>query len=118
MPSEQPIVVGAVFLLAGWVKGVVGMGRDELIQALGLSFAVATLALVASLFLASSYPRGFALLSAAAVLPALIGMRLGRAVRHKLDPVLFRKIFFGAMLVVGVVMVVRAIGPARGTAGG
>jgi uncharacterized membrane protein YfcA len=89
--------------------GALGLGKDELIQALGLSFTVSTLALAACLVATSSYSIDFATQSALAVIPALAGMFLGQAVRDKLNAQVFRQWFFWAMLTVGVFMVVRAL---------
>lgn len=81
-----------------------GFTKDELIQALGLSFTVSTVALAAGLGAAGGFTQDLALGSAAAVIPALAGMFLGQAVRDKLEPHAFRKWFFVAMLFVGAYM--------------
>jgi uncharacterized protein len=85
-----------------------GLTKDELIKALGLSFTVSTLALAAGLAASGSFPGGLAATSLAAVIPALVGMFLGQAVRSRLDPTSFRKRFFRAILLIGVYMVLRA----------
>lgn len=89
--------------------GVLGLDKEELIQALGLSFTISTIALGAALALSGSYPSGVALTSLLAVLPALLGMFIGQRVRHRLDPAAFRRWFFLGMLSVGAIMVVRAV---------
>ena len=87
-----------------------GFTKDELIQALGLSFTVSTVALAAGLGAAGGFTQGLALGSAAAVVPALAGMFIGQTVRDKLEPQTFRKWFFVAMLLVGAYMAARALG--------
>ncbi|MDH5537908.1 MAG: sulfite exporter TauE/SafE family protein [Rhizobacter sp.] len=88
----------------------IGLSNEELIQALGLSFTVSTAALAVGLYAAGSYSGGIAMQSSIAVLPALAGMALGQAVRHRLDAEVFRRWFFSAMIMVGIVMVARAAG--------
>lgn len=88
---------------------VLGMTRDELIQALGLSFTVSTLALAACLALSGNYATAMAGHSVTAVIPALIGMVIGQKLRHKLDPEFFRRCFFGTMFALGVLMIARAV---------
>ena len=113
-----PLVGGATGLLTG-ATGVfvvpavpylsaLGLSKDELVQALGLSFTVSTVALAGGLLAAGSFHVESALRSLAAVLPALLGMFLGQALRSRLDPVAFRRWFFWAMILVGVYMAVRA----------
>jgi uncharacterized protein len=58
----------------------------------------------------SSYPTALATSSALAVIPALVGMFIGQRPREKLNPDVFRRWFFWAMIAVGLFMIVRAIG--------
>jgi uncharacterized membrane protein YfcA len=85
-----------------------GLRKDELIQALGLSFTVSTLALGVGLAASGSVSGGLALGSLAAVIPSLLGMLMGQAARTRLDPFTFRKRFFQAMVLVGIYRAVRA----------
>lgn len=121
-PVLSPIVGGITGVLTG-ATGVfvvpavpylsaLGFSREELIQALGFSFTVSTLALAVGLALAGSFSTPLVLASAGAVLPALAGMRLGQAVRHRLDPVRFRRGVFVAMFAVGGYMAIRALASA------
>ncbi len=84
------------------------LSKDELIQALGLSFTVSTLALALSLGFHASYSTPDLLLSVAAVAPAMLGMWVGQKTRDSIDPMTFRKCFFGALFVLGAYMAVRA----------
>lgn len=86
-----------------------GMTREELIQALGLSFTVSTLALAVALGVSGNYSRAILLTSFSAVIPALLGMYVGQLLRNRLHPEVFRKWFFVAMLLVGVYMALRAL---------
>ncbi len=49
-------------------------------------------------------------LSAAALLPALMGMALGQWIRQKLPEHLFRRVFFISLLMLGVYIIARASG--------
>lgn len=86
-----------------------GFAKDDLIQALGLSFTVSTVALAAALALSGHYKIEAAASSLLAVLPALGGMYLGQYVRNRLNPEAFRRWFFVGLIVLGVYMLVRAL---------
>jgi uncharacterized protein len=86
-----------------------GLSKDELVQALGLSFTVSTIALGVALGFTGSYPRELLLASLAAIIPAMIGMFVGQRMRDRIEPNLFRRCFFMAMFAVGVYMVLRGL---------
>jgi uncharacterized membrane protein YfcA len=86
-----------------------GFTKDELIQALGLSFTVSTIALAVGLGVSGSYSQGLVLASLVAVVPALAGMFVGQATRHRIEPVAFRRWFFVAMFLVGGYMVAKGL---------
>jgi len=82
--------------------------RDELIQAMGILFTISTVALALSLNEHKLISSDLGLLSTAGVIPALIGMVLGQKLRQRLSEAAFRKVFFGAILVLGIYIVVRS----------
>jgi uncharacterized membrane protein YfcA len=82
-------VVPAVPYLAG-----LGLARDELVQALGLSFTVSTVALGLGLLWHDALEFQAVSNSAVAVVPALLGMMLGGWVRRRVSPERFRRWFF------------------------
>lgn len=82
--------------------------KDELVQALGLSFTVSTLALVAGLLLHGAFRVDQFGLSALAVVPALAGMHLGQRVRSRLSPRTFRLCFLGFLLLLGLELASRS----------
>lgn len=82
--------------------------KDELIQALGLSFTVSTIGLAAALIAVGKYELVAAGNSLLAVVPALLGMYLGRLVRDKLSPEVFRRWFFIGLVALGLYMLLRA----------
>ena len=85
--------------------------RDDLIQALGLVFTVATFALAAALSgrgAPFSDPRMVAA-SVAALIPAFVGMEVGRRVRQRISPAAFKTWFFAGLALLGTYMVLRPI---------
>lgn len=78
-----------------------GLDRDQLVQALGLSFSVSTLALAAGLFWHGSLGTGELNASLLALLPALLGMWLGQWLRQRISAVLFKRSFFIGMALLG-----------------
>jgi uncharacterized membrane protein YfcA len=81
--------------------GSLGLERDDLVQALGLSFTVSTLALAAGLAWHAALPMGAAGTSSLALVPALAGMVLGGCLRARVRPETFRRCFFAGLLVLG-----------------
>jgi hypothetical protein len=115
----SPIVGGVTGILAG-ATGVfvvpavpylsaLGLTKDELIQALGLSFTVSTVALAVALGASGSFSSGILVASTGAVVPALVGMFIGRHTRNRIEPAAFRKWFLVSMLFVGGYMAVRSL---------
>ena len=86
-----------------------GLEKDELIQALGLSFTVSTLALACALALNGAFAFSAATGSLLAVLPALAGMFIGQRLRSRLNPETFRRWFFIGLVLLGIYMLVRAL---------
>lgn len=86
-----------------------GLSKDELVQALGFSFTVATIALALGLGLKNSFSSHALISSLFAVVPALIGMFIGRHTRDRINPAAFRKWFLLAMLLLGSYMVLKGL---------
>jgi len=83
--------------------------RDELLQAMGISFTVSTVALAAGLLLNASYPGTTLGTSSLMLLPALAGMQVGQWLRQKLSPVWFRKCLLTSLALLGIHMMARAL---------
>lgn len=88
----------------------IGLHKDELVQALGLSFTVSTLALAVALAGVDAFAPGLVLPSLLAVVVSLAGMRLGQAVRARLRPQAFRLCFFFGLLALGAYLALRGLG--------
>lgn len=83
--------------------------RDELVQALGLSFTVSTIALAIGLSLHGAFRLEAAGLSALAIVPALVGMWAGQAIRQRISPALFRRCFLVFLLLLGAELALRPL---------
>ncbi|WP_095091176.1 sulfite exporter TauE/SafE family protein [Mesorhizobium sophorae] len=80
------------------------LDREDLIQALGLSFTVSTAALAIGLFRTGAFASPTMQLagSVAALAPALAGMVVGQALRQRMSVETFRTVFFVGLLALGV----------------
>ena len=85
-----------------------GLDKDDLVQALGITFTVATLALAVTLARAGSFDLSVAGASSLALAPALLGMWVGSRVRARVKPETFRRWFFIALLLLGAHLAARA----------
>ena len=86
-----------------------GLDRDELIQALGLSFAVSTVALAAALMGGGAFHFGDVGASTAALAPVLLGLAAGGALRGRFSEKTFRRVFFWGLLLLGARLASRAV---------
>ena len=82
--------------------------RDELVQAMGVSFTVSTVALAVGLWVNDSYSIGAAGASLVMLVPALIGMYAGAHLRKRLSAQLFRRCLFISLAILGAYQVVQA----------
>ena len=106
------VVPGVIYLQA------IGLERDALVQAMGMLFALSTLALGIAL-------QGNGLLtlvqlqySALALLPALGGMIAGRGLRQRIAEAPFRRLFFFALLALGAYIALASLTGFAGQAAG
>lgn len=85
------------------------LDKDDLVQALGLSFTVSTLALTINLARAGAFQPSAAGASLLALAPALAGMFIGQHVRSRVRPEVFRRWFFLGLLLLGADLALRGI---------
>lgn len=97
------VVPGVMYLQA------IGLPRDMLVQAMGLLFTISTLGLGAALFDTPYLTGRLVLVSAFAVIPALIGMWIGQRLRHQLSEQAFRRYFFVSLFLLGVYILWRIL---------
>jgi hypothetical protein len=87
----------------------IGMEKDELVQALGVFFTVATLALAFTLTSAGLLSASTALPGAIAMASAFAGMFIGQVVRSRMQPEAFRRWFLIAMVLLGLYLAGSAV---------
>jgi uncharacterized membrane protein YfcA len=121
--SDEKWVGGIVGVLTGVVSAAtgvqvipsmpfmqaIGMEKDELVQALGVFFTVATVALAFNLTSAGLLSAATALPGAVAMAAAFAGMYIGQAVRSRMEPEAFRRWFLIAMIFLGLYLAGSAI---------
>lgn len=102
--------------VTGWITAATGvfvipavpylqalaLPRDHLIQAMGMSFTVSTVALAAGLWLNGSYPAASVGISLAMLVPALLGMAAGQRLRGVLSVRAFKTVFFCSLILLGI----------------
>lgn len=98
------IVPGILFLEA------LRMPRDQFVQALGLTFITISSTLAISMTSNALVTWDHALLSAIGLIPVFIGLTLGRRARHRISEDGFRRIFFIALIGVGLFLLARTLG--------
>ncbi|KFI32437.1 membrane protein [Haematobacter missouriensis] len=86
-----------------------GLKKDELVQALGLSFTVSTLAMAAGLAGQGAFEPSGLLRSCLLVVPALAGMWLGQRFRGRISQKAFRRGFLIVLALLGLQMIGTAI---------
>lgn len=116
LPTAVGITTGVVTAATGvfvipavpYLQGL-GLGKEDLVQALGLAFTVSTFSLAASLALNGDFQPAIAAASFYALVPALAGMLFGQSIRSRIRPDVFRKIFFLGLLALGTHLSLRSL---------
>ena len=90
-----------------YIQGL-GLEREALIQALGLSFTVSTVALAAGLAAGGAFDTSTLTGSVLVLAPSLAGMFMGQWVRVRVHPTWFRRCFFVGLLALGADLALRA----------
>jgi uncharacterized membrane protein YfcA len=118
-PWLSPLIGAATGIVAG-ATGVfvipavpylqaLGLEKEELVQALGLSFTVSTVALAAGLAGHGAFHATAAGASILCTAPALAGLFFGQWIRGRVDPATFRLLFLIGLLILGTDLVVRSV---------
>ena len=84
-----------------------GLNKDDLIQALGLSFTVSTVTLAIGSERAGAIELRTVVASALAAFPALLGMEFGQWVRRRISAAIFRRWFLVCLALLGLDLAVR-----------
>jgi uncharacterized membrane protein YfcA len=115
-PRDEKWIGGVVGVITGAVSATtgvqvipsmpfmqaIGMQKDELVQALGVFFTVATVALAFNLTSAGLLSASTALPGGVAMAAAFAGMFIGQAVRARMPAEAFRRWFLIAMILLGI----------------
>ena len=122
-PRIEPWLAPAVGVATGIVTAATGvfviplvpylqslaLEKDDLVQALGISFTVATVALAFALTGEGALNLAVAGVSLLALAPALLGMWIGQHVRSRIRAETFRRWFFIGLLLLGVHLAARPL---------
>jgi len=95
------VVPGVMFLQS------IGLARDSLVQAMGMLFTISTAALAITMTGYGLFNAEFGTVSMMAAMPAFIGMYIGQHIRQRLPEHLFKRVFFFALLLLGLYIVMR-----------
>jgi uncharacterized protein len=87
----------------------IGLEKEDLVQALGLSFTVSTIALAVNVGVAGGFDVSKASMTLTALAMACAGMWLGQTLRLKLPSAVFRRWFFIGLLLLGIYLVVKSV---------
>lgn len=118
----EAVLSPIVGFLAGLMFGTVGnfmvpgviyhqaldLGRDRLVQALGMSFVVISVAMLIFMSRLALIDSATIVVSAGATVPGLIGMAIGQKLRRFLNEAQFRILFFLGLAIAGGNMLIRA----------
>jgi uncharacterized membrane protein YfcA len=121
--SHEKWIGGVVGLITGLISAAtgvqvvpsvpymqaIGLEKDELVQALGVFFTVATITLAFNLTSSGLMNAATALPGAIAMACAFIGMFVGQAVRSKMPAEQFRRVFLVAMILLGLYLAGSAV---------
>lgn len=122
-PRVERWLSPVVGLMTGLITGATGvfvipavsylqaldLPKDDLIQALGLSFTISTVVLAAGLAAHGALYVGNLATSALAVVPSLLGMWLGTAIRGRISGPTFRRGFLCCLALLGVELMIRPL---------
>jgi uncharacterized protein len=117
-PILSPLVGGITGLITA-ARGVfvvpavpylraIGLEKEELVQALGLSFTVSTLALAVNVGVEGGLRVSMGRGSIVALALGCLGMWIGQSVRQNMSPNVFRRWYFLSLLLLGLYLVERS----------
>lgn len=97
------IVPGVIYLQA------LGFGRDHLVQAMGICFSIATIAIIVAAFANGLFTASLGGFSVGALIPSFLGMALGTRIRSRLSEEAFKKTLFAGLMLFGVYLITKNI---------
>jgi uncharacterized membrane protein YfcA len=122
-PKWEPVLAPVMGVLTGLVSAVtgvfvipavpflqaVGFEKEQLVQALGLSFTVSTVALAVNISVEHGLRMSMAIDSLVALMAACLGMWVGQALRLRMSAAAFRRWFFEGLLGLGLYLSGRVV---------
>jgi hypothetical protein len=119
----EPLISPVLGLASGVLGGVtgsigvpmivylqaLGLNKEDFVQAINFTFFAASLVWVAALINEGALDVRTAVVSSAAVIPAVVGMGAGRMVRERISQQRFRIFVFGFLIVTGVSLIAKAM---------
>lgn len=101
--TGSSVVPGVLFLQS------LGLPRVQLVQAMGMLFAVCAIALTLALGQIGIVNDQTLVISTGALIPALAGMRIGQLLSRRLSETVFRRILYFALLLLGCEIIASAL---------
>ncbi len=122
-PGAEPWVSPTIGLVGGIFCGAAGsigptvaaylqslrVSKDEFVQATGMIFFISGIPWLAALFAKDALTLHVAAVSAAAIVPATVGMFGGAWLRRRIPEERFRLVVFGALFIVGLNLLRKAV---------
>jgi uncharacterized membrane protein YfcA len=122
-PHAEPWAGPAIGLVGGIFCGAAGsigptvaaylqalrVGKDEFVQATGMIFFIAGIPWLIALFEKDALTPHIAAISAAAIVPAALGMTGGAWLRKRISDERFRLVIYGALLIIGLNLLRKAV---------
>jgi uncharacterized membrane protein YfcA len=102
-------MTGSVAFPGMYFLNGLGFNRNQLVQAMGLSFATVTLSVAISMQRNNLLNMNHIALSGFATIAALAAMTAGTRIRHKMSEELFKKLFYACLLLLGFYLIIRSI---------
>lgn len=100
---------GIFVIPAGPYLQAIGLGKDDMVQSLGITFTVSTVVLAGIVAHAHAIQFAMARPAVLALVAALVGMALGRSVRSRFSEETFRTLFFVGLLLLGGYLVLHGL---------
>jgi uncharacterized protein len=87
----------------------IGLRREELVQSMGILFTLSTVGLAWSLRTQDLLSANLGIMSAAALVPAFIGMSVGNRIRRSIPEEKFRTVLYVALLLLGLYVAITSL---------
>lgn len=92
-----------------WYLQIIGLPRNRLVQAIAILCATSTAGLAVSLHEQHLLTTELLMVSVGAVVPAVIGLVIGRRLRKKVSVTRFRRVYFVVMLALGIYILTQSL---------